>query len=50
MPWLTPLAAAGLLVIMAGAAVLPLRRAAFAQAAGDPLVLAFVAAVGYVTL
>jgi hypothetical protein len=50
MPWLTPLAAAGLLVIMVGAAVLHLRRAAYAQAVGDSLVLAFVAGVGYLTL
>jgi len=50
MPWLTPLAAAGLLVIMVGAAVLHFRRAAYAQAVGDSLVLAFVAGVGYLTL
>jgi hypothetical protein len=50
MPWLTPLAAAGLLVIMAGAAVLHLRRMAYAQAVGDSLLLAFVAFVGYLTL
>ena len=50
MPWLTPLAAAGLLVIMIGAAILHLRRAAYPQAIGDSLVLAFVAAVGYLTL
>src|SRR3981081_3240113 len=43
MPWLTPLAAAGLLVIMVGAAILHLRRAAYPQAVGDALVLAFVA-------
>ena len=49
MPWLTPLAAAGLLVIMIGAAVLHLRRAAYPQAAGDSLVLVFVAAVGYLS-
>ena len=49
-PWLTPLAAAGLLPIMLGAAVLHLRRSAYAQALGDALVLAFVAAVGYLTL
>ena len=49
-PWLTPLAAAGLLVIMIGAAVLHLRRAAYPQALGDSLVLVFVAAVGYLTL
>ena len=50
MPWLTPLAAAGLLAIMIGAAILHLRRAAYPQAIGDSLVLAFVAAVGYLTL
>ena len=50
LPWLTPLAAAGLLPIMLGAAVLHLRRAAYAQAVGDALVLAFVAIVGYLTL
>ena len=50
MPWLTPLAAAGLLVIMVGAAVLHVRRAALAQALGDALVLAFVAVVSYLTL
>ena len=50
MPWLTPLAAGGLLVIMAGAAVLHLRHAAYPQALGDSLVLAFVASVGYFTL
>jgi DoxX-like family len=50
MPWLTPLAAGGLLVIMLGAAVLHLRRAAYPQALGDSLVLAFVASVGYFTL
>ena len=50
LPWLTPLAAAGLLPIMLGAAVLHLRRSAYLQALGDALVLAFVAAVGYLTL
>jgi hypothetical protein len=50
MPWLTPLAAAGLLVIMLGAAVLHVRRMAYVQAVGDALVLAFVACVGYLTL
>ncbi len=50
MPWLTPLAAAGLLVIMLGAAVLHLRRAAHTEAIIDFLVLAFVAVVGYLTL
>jgi len=50
MPWLTPVAAAGLLVIMVGAAVLHLRRAAYPQAVGDCLVLVFVAVVGYLTL
>lgn len=50
MPWLTPLAAAGLLVVMLGAAVLHLRRMAFAQAVGDSVVLAFVAYVGYLTI
>ena len=50
LPWLTPLAAAGLLPIMLGAAVLHLRRAAYAQAFGDALVLAFVATVGYLTV
>ena len=50
LPWLTPLAAAGLLPIMLGAAVLHLRRSAYLQAVGDALVLAFVAAVGYLTL
>jgi uncharacterized membrane protein YphA (DoxX/SURF4 family) len=50
LPWLTPLAAAGLLPIMLGAALLHLRRSAYAQALGDTLVLAFVAAVGYLTL
>ena len=50
MPWLTPLAAAGLLVIMIGAAILHLRRAAYPQALGDSIVLAFVAAVGYLKI
>jgi hypothetical protein len=50
LPWLTPLAAAGLLIIMLGAAVLHVRRAALAQALGDVLVLAFVAVVGYLTI
>jgi hypothetical protein len=50
LPWLTPLAAAGLLPIMLGAAVLHLRRSAYLQAVGDALVLALVAAVGYLTL
>jgi uncharacterized membrane protein YphA (DoxX/SURF4 family) len=50
MPWLTPLAAAGLLLIMVGAAILHLRRAAYPQAMGDTLVLVFVATVGYFTL
>jgi hypothetical protein len=50
MPWLTPLAAAGLLVIMVGAAILHLQRAAYPQAVGDALVVAFVAVVGYLTL
>ena len=50
MPWLTPLAAAGLLVIMLGATVLHLRRTAYAQAVGDSLVLVFAAFVGYLTI
>jgi hypothetical protein len=50
LPWLTPLAAAGLVPIMLGAAVLHLRRSAYIQALGDALVLALVAAVGYLTL
>ena len=50
LPWLTPLAAAGLMPILLGAAVLHLRRSAYLQAVGDALVLAFVAAVGYLTL
>jgi hypothetical protein len=50
MPWLTPLAAAGLLVIMVGAAVLHLRRAAYVLAVGDSVVLAFVVIVGFLTL
>ena len=50
LPWLTPLAAAGLVPIMFGAAVLHLRRSAYAQAFGDALVLAFVATVGYLTI
>jgi hypothetical protein len=50
MPWLTPLAAAGLLVIMFGAAVLHLRRSAYLLAVGDSVVLAFVVIVGYLTL
>lgn len=50
MPLLTPLAAAGLLVIMMGAAILHVRRAAYLQALGDAFVLLFVAAVGYLTL
>jgi uncharacterized membrane protein YphA (DoxX/SURF4 family) len=50
MPWLTPLAAAGLLVIMIGAAVLHLRRSAYVLAVGDSVVVAFVAIVGYLTL
>ena len=50
LPWLTPLAAAGLIPIMLGAAVLHLRRSAYVQATGDALVLAFVAVVGYLTL
>jgi hypothetical protein len=37
-------------VIMVGAAILHLRRAAYPQAVGDALVLAFVAVVGYLTL
>jgi hypothetical protein len=49
MPWLTPLAAAGLLVIMVGATVLHLRRMAYAQAVGDSVVLVFAAFVGYLT-
>jgi DoxX-like family len=48
--WLTPLAAAGLLVIMVGAAVLHLRRAAYTEAIIDFTVLAFIAVVGYLTL
>jgi uncharacterized membrane protein YphA (DoxX/SURF4 family) len=47
LPWLTPLAAGGLLVIMLGAAILHLRRAAYPQFFGDAAVLAFVAVVGY---
>jgi uncharacterized membrane protein YphA (DoxX/SURF4 family) len=50
MPWLTPLAAGGLLVIMIGATILHLRRAAYPQALGDSLVLAFVGAVGFLNL
>jgi uncharacterized membrane protein YphA (DoxX/SURF4 family) len=50
LPWLTPLAAAGLLVIMLGAAILHLRRAAYAPAVVDTLILAFVIIVGYLTL
>ena|SRR5437879_5980524 len=50
LPWLTPLAAAGLLLIMTGAAILHMRRAAYPQAVGDSLVLVFVAIVGYLTL
>ena len=50
MPWLTPLAAAGLLPIMLGALILHLRRSAYPQAVGDFIVLAFVAAVAYLTL
>jgi len=50
MPWLRPLAAAGLLVIMIGAAVLHLRRSAYVLAVGDSVVLAFVVIVGYLTL
>ncbi len=50
LPWLTPLAAAGLLLIMIGAAILHMRRAAYLQAVGDSLVLGFVAIVGYLTL
>lgn len=48
--WVTPLAAAGLLVIMLGAAILHFRRAAYPQAVGDAVVLAFVTIVGYMTL
>jgi hypothetical protein len=50
MPWLTPLAAAGLLVIMLGATVLHRRRGACSQSVVDFLLLAFVAVVGYLTL
>jgi uncharacterized membrane protein YphA (DoxX/SURF4 family) len=50
MPWLTPLAAAGLLVIMSGATLLHLRRMAYAQAIGDSVFLVFVACVGYFTI
>ena len=50
MPWVAPLAAAGLLVIMLGAAVLHLRRAAYMETTIDFLLLAFVAVVGYLTL
>ena len=50
MQWLTPLTAAGLLVIMIGAAVLHLRRSAYVLAVGDSVVLAFVVIVGYLTL
>jgi DoxX-like protein len=50
MPWLTPLAAAGLWLIMLGAAVLHMRRMAYVSAVGDSLVLAFVAFVGYLSL
>ena len=50
LPWLTPLAAAGLLVIMLGATLLLLRRMAYMQAVGDAIVLAFVASVAYLTL
>ena len=39
LPWLTPLAAAGLLVIMLGAAILHLRRAAYEPAVVDTLLL-----------
>ncbi len=47
--WVVPFAAAGLLPIMAGAMILHLRRAFRAQAAADGLVLAFVAAVTYMS-
>ena len=50
LPWLTPLAAAGLLVTMLGAAILHLRRAAYEPAVVDTLILAFVIVVGYLTL
>src|SRR5579859_8019180 len=50
LPWLTPLAAAGLLPIMLGAAILHLRRAAYPQFIGDAAVLAYVAAIAYLTL
>jgi hypothetical protein len=50
LPWLTPLAAAGLLPIMLGAAVLHLRRSAYAQALGDAVILAVVATVAYLTI
>ncbi len=50
LPWLTPLAAAGLLVIMLGAAILHLRRAAYAPAVVDTLILAFITVVVYLTL
>ena len=50
LPWLSPLAAAGLLPIMLGATVLHLRRTAYVQALGDALVLALVATVGYLTI
>ena len=49
-PWLTPLAAAGLLAIMIGAALLHVRRSAYVLAVGDSVVLAFVVIVGYLTL
>jgi len=50
LPWLTPIAAAGLVPIMFGAAILHVRRFAYTQALGDAVVLAFVAAVAYLTL
>jgi hypothetical protein len=50
LPWLTPLAAAGLLPIMLGATVLHLRRSAYVQALGDAFVLAFAGLVGYLTV
>ncbi len=50
LPWLTPLAAAGLAVIMVGAAVLHVRRMAYAQAVGDSIVLALAAFVSYLTI
>src|SRR5262245_56109474 len=45
LPWLTPLAGAGLVVVMAGAIVFHLRHHEAAQAAGTVVILALIAAV-----